>query len=300
MRTAEQQAWAHQWNGTRQQSRVITTPRAGILHGAWVRQPGEKRPKHRPLKLKMYGANSCWFHKKGHLLTPCSTRRSSPPLKPGTLTTTTPVSFSLMFYMVAEIHESQSFCHAPILSTTPDTATCAPFFTQCPPTLLQNGTPLRVIYLTVSLSHNLVPVIANTENGHYGRNCPLGIAVRCLIQRKQHGAAARTWSRYWSFSPHVSTLHMRDCHCLLPRQPFQIRVHNLMERLPRPPVRDWRYALTTVSTPRLALQHRHLTAADHTPGQQAQGGKDQDQSNAPCIYNNLTIYLEYDSIKPLY
>ena len=98
----------------------------------------------------MYGANSCWFHKKGHLLTPCSTRRSSPPLKPGTLTTTTPVSFSLMFYMVAEIHESQSFCHAPILSTTPDTATCAPFFTQCPPTLLQNGTPLRVIYHNVS------------------------------------------------------------------------------------------------------------------------------------------------------
>ena len=114
-----------------------------------------------------------------------------PPLKPGTLTTTTPVSFSLMFYLVAAVHESQIFYHAPILSTTPDTATRAPFFTQCPHTLSQNGTTLQVIYLTVSSSHNLVPVIANTENSHCGRRCPLGMAVRCLLPRKQHCAAAR-------------------------------------------------------------------------------------------------------------
>ena len=140
----------------------------------------------------MYGANSCWLLKKGHLLTPCSTRSHSSPLKPGTLTTTTPVSFSLMFYMVAAIHESQSFCHAPILSPTPDTATRAPFLTQCPPTLPQNGTPLQVIYLTVSLSHNLVPVIANRKKSHCGWHCPLGMAVRCLLPKKQHRAAART------------------------------------------------------------------------------------------------------------
>ena len=43
----------------------------------------------------------------------------------------------------------------------------------------------------MSLSHTLVLVIANKEDSHCGRLCPLGIAVGCVLPRRQHLVAAR-------------------------------------------------------------------------------------------------------------
>ena len=42
-----------------------------------------------------------------------------------------------------------------------------------------------------SLSHTLVPVITNKDENHCGQRCPLGMAVHCLLPRRQHRVAAR-------------------------------------------------------------------------------------------------------------